>query len=333
MQPKDVSARTSPVVIAVDVGGTHVRIFRVGPDFTIEPVGDWPTASVLEPERFLQLLVDQIGTLREETGITIGGIGIGLAGQIEPDFQTVQFAPNMGWRDFPLGRVLQEQLGVPVVLDNDVRMAVRGEWRFGAGRGRNDVLCVFIGTGIGGGVVSRGRLYRGVHNVGGEVGHMTLVAGGRSCHCPHRGCFEAYAGGWAIAERARERVQSHPAEGRPLIERAGSVANITAAMVEMMALEGDSLCRQIMDETIEYVAAALVGFVNTFNPECVILGGGVIEGYPPFIDAVRRAIEQYALEAARRGVRIVPSVLGSRAIILGAADMVRCRLTSESKIG
>ena len=326
------SRRTPPDVLAVDVGGTHVRMFRVYSDFTFEPVGDWPTASVIDPDVFLQFLVSHVVTLGEETGIAFEGVGIGLAGQIEPDFQTIQFAPNMGWRDFPLGRKLQEQLGIPVALDNDVRMAARGEWRFGAGRGSGDVLCVFIGTGIGGGVISGGRLYRGYHNVGGEIGHMTLVAGGRACHCPHRGCFEAYAGGWAIAERARERVQSTPDIGQPLLERAGSEANITAALVEKMALEGDPLCREIMDETVEYVASALVGLVNAFNPERLILGGGVIEGYPPFMEAVQQAIHQYALKAARRDVRVVRSVLGSRAIILGAADFIRCRLTAENRI-
>ncbi len=153
-------------------------------------------------------------------------LGIGVAGQVEASTGIVKYGTNLGWRDVPLKSELEKALGIPVVVTNDVRAALWGEWRHGAGKGVDDLVVLFVGTGIGGGVVSGGQVVEGCTNTAGELGHTTIVVDGRKCHCPNHGCLEAYAGGWAIAERAQEAIRTDPQAGQILIERAGSIKSI-----------------------------------------------------------------------------------------------------------
>ena len=212
---------------------------------------------------------------------------------------------------------------MPVIVTNDVRAATWGEWRYGSGRGVDDLAVLFVGTGIGGGIISGGNLLGGCTNTGGELGHITIVYDGRKCHCPNRGCLEAYAGGWAIAERAQDAVNNEPKEGQHLTSLAGSIEKITAVTVSRAYRQGDPLARRLVKETGQYLAAGVVSIVNAFNPCRLVLGGGVIEGIPELVQMVEDFTRKRALEAAVEKLEIVKAMLGGDAGVIGAAALAQ----------
>jgi glucokinase len=313
------SAGKSNTAIGVDLGGTKVLTGIVDADGVVRAslrqssaVGDFDAA--------VEEIVGTVAACRAAAPDTAPvALGIGVAGQVERETGVVRFAPNLGWRDVPLGARLGERLGVPVYVTNDVRAATWGEWMHGAGAGVRDLVVLFVGTGIGGGVVVDGRMLEGATNAAGELGHQTLVSGGRTCRCGNPGCFEAYVGGWAIAERAADAIAADAAGGRALVERAGSASSVTAATVTAAAEQGDALAVRLVDDTVEYLASALVGIVNGFNPARLVLGGGVIDHNPSFVLRVRPIVRQRALSAATRRLEIVQARLAGQAGVVGAA--------------
>jgi glucokinase len=229
-------------------------------------------------------------------------------------------APNLGWTGVPLGAELAQRLGLPTTVVNDVRAAAWAEWRFGAGRGCDDVVVVFLGTGIGGSAISGGRMIEGSGNVAGEFGHITLVANGRPCHCRNVGCVEAYAGGWAIAELAQEAARRDPVGAADMIRLAGDPGAITPEAVAAAAHGGNAVATRLVEETGAYLGAALVGLVNAFNPQRVVLGGGIIDGFPELIPAAARVVRERSLPAAA-GVEVFAATLGNQAPVVGAAAL------------
>lgn len=320
-------ASTPPAsrVLGLDIGATKVSAAVVADDGRILSHGGRALHDNEGSDAVIDDLIQVVRRSLRDDGPPIA-VGVGVAGQVDPGTGVVLHAPNLRWRDVPLGSVLSSEFGCPVVVENDVRAATVGEWRHGAGRGARDLLCVFVGTGIGGGVISDGRLLQGAAHALGEVGHSLLVSGGRRCHCPARGCLEAYVGGWAIGERAREQVRSDPDRGAGLLRRAGSEEAIDARAVGESALAGDPLSRVIMAETGEYLASGLVGLVNAFNPALVLLGGGVIEGYPALVDVVSERVRTQCQPPAARAVTISRARLGHDATLIGAAELARARL-------
>jgi glucokinase len=246
--------------------------------------------------------------------------------------RTFIFAPNLGWADVPLRMALEDRLAIPAHVLNDVRAAAWAEWRFGAGTGCGDVVAVFVGTGVGGAVVSGGRMLEGAGNAAGELGHLTVVAGGRTCRCANQGCLEAYVGGWAIAERANLAAEDDPAAGARLHRLAGSPGQVTAAHVTRAAKHGDPLAIQLLSDTADHLAAGLVGIVNAFNPAVLVLGGGVLESIPELIDAVRPKVLARVLPSAAEGLRIVPARLGGQAGAVGAAAFARAEILGDRPI-
>jgi glucokinase len=253
----------------------------------------------------------------------IAGMGIGVAGQVEPGTGSVQFAPNLEWTDVPVAARIRAALGIPVVVTNDVRAATRGEWVAGAGVGADDIVVLFVGTGVGGGVVSAGRLLTGASNTFGELGHVPVVVGGRRCRCGGIGCVEAYAGGWAIGERARELVASDPDAGAGILELAGSTDRITAETVTAAYRAGDSAARALVEDVGAHLGAAATGFVNGLNPRRLILGGGVVHGLPELAEWVEQTVRARALPAATAELEVRLAALGSAAPAIGAAALAR----------
>ena len=309
------------LALGIDVGGTKVEVALVDGSGAVVASCRLPT----EPERGARDVVRRIAAaVREAFGSELGGArgaGAAIAGQIDAAGVVVG-APNLGWTREPLGAELTAALSLPVQVENDVRAAALAEWRYGAGRGCTDVVVVFVGTGIGGGIVAGGRLLDGVGGFAGEVGHTTLVADGRPCHCRNHGCLEAYAGGWAIGERAQEAAGTDPAAGAALVALAGGdVAAVTAETVAAARSRGDPLARRLVEETGAYLGAGLVGVVNALNPARVILGGGVIEGLPELVAAAEAVVRARALPAAAAGVSMVHAALGEQAPVIGAASL------------
>ena len=251
-------------------------------------------------------------------------MGVGVAGQIDKTNGVVRCSPNLpDWQEIPLRARLEEALNIPVTVNNDVRVITWGEWQHGAGKGVNDLVCLFVGTGVGGGIVSNGRLLEGCQNTAGELGHMTIVAGGRQCHCRNEGCLEAYAGGWAIAERAQDAVRANPAAGQTLVALAGEISNISAITVAQAYKNGDPLAHRLVKDTARYLASGIVSIVNAFNPCLVILGGSVILGLPDIVPIIEKRVRDQALQTPVENLRITTAALGNKAGVIGAAALAR----------
>lgn len=311
------------LTLGIDLGGTKLEVVltdRAGETLASHRL---PTDSHRGAEAVIADIVKGVNLCLDAAGKTARALGVGMAGQIEKETGLVSSSPNLGWQNVPLRVKLEEALAIPVMVTNDVRAATYGEWRYGAGQGLDDIACVFVGTGIGGGIVSGGRLLEGCTNSGGELGHLTIMVDGRQCTCRNRGCYEAYAGGWAIAERAQEEVLADPGAGRTLIELAGGADRISAATVTEAYNKGDALAGGIVKETARYLAAGLVSIINAFNPCLVALGGGVIEGLPEYLPLTEEIVRRDALEAALEGMSIVTPALGGQAGALGAAALAR----------
>jgi glucokinase len=317
------------ITIGVDLGGTKIKAALVGGDGRIlysmrrmtnaAKGSDWVISTVVEAVQ--ECLQRGKGT----------AVGLGVAGQIDPQSGDVVFAPNLGWRDLPLRDELHRRLGLPVRVINDVRAATVGEWTYGAAPQTEDMVCLFVGTGIGGGAVIRGHILEGCNNSAAELGHMTIVADGRRCRCPNLGCLEAYAGGWAIAERTQAAIRQDPGRGRRILEIAGSLKGVTAKSVSAAFSEGDALARQIVEETAKYLAAGIVAVIHALNPCVVILGGGVIGGIPALISLSESQIRRRALSSATDRLKILRSALDANAGCIGAAVLARDIVLDEAR--
>lgn len=314
-----------PIALGVDLGGTKVETALVDASGYILSTHRHPTHPEEGAEKIVDDIVICVNQCLNKGEWDSEALGIGIAGQVDPS-GVIRSSPNLGWQNFQLRSVLEKKLKLPVFVTNDVRAATWGEWLFGSGKGVNDLVVIFIGTGIGGGVVSGGRMLEGCSNTAGELGHTTLIVGGRDCHCPNQGCLEAYAGGWAIAERAQEAVNADPEAGESLISLAGSVENITAAVVNKAYYDGDILAHQLVKETGRYLTDGIVGIINAFNPCLLVLGGGVVEGFPGLIETVESGIQNRALKPAVENLKVVKAALGNKAGVVGAAAMAQVLL-------
>lgn len=321
--------RALPSVLGIDIGGTKIELALVDALDVVLRSHRIPTGA----ERgAVAVVADAARAAREEFGTLLDevpAVGISIAGQIGTG-GVLLGAPNLGWPKFELQMEVERVFGRPAVIVNDVRAATWAEWRCGAGRGADDFVVLFVGTGIGGGAVIDGRILDGASGVLGEFGHMTLVARGRPCHCRNRGCLEAYASGWAIAERAREVVEADPGAGATLVRLAGGVEHITAETVSEASHARDPLAMRLVADTGELLGAGLVSLVNGLNPQRLILGGGIIEGFPELVQLADAFVREHALLAAIEGLAIIPAELANNAPAIGAAVVARHALEQRA---
>lgn len=311
-----------PWSIGVDLGGTKLEVAHVDAQGRVRQRLRKPTNVKGGPSAIIEDVIASVWTLRETADSPPAGVGVGVAGQVEKETGKVTFAPNLDWRDVPLQADLQRSIGLPVIVTNDVRAATWGEWLHGAGRGCDDLLCMFVGTGVGGGVVSGGQMLAGCNNTAGEVGHITVDMNGPPCSCGNRGCLEALAGGWAITRLARETVSADPDGGRLLLEMAGGfIEEINVATVARAVRGGDPMARQLMDRAASALIAGASTLINAFNPCRLILGGGVIMGVPELIGRIDKGVRGQALAAACASLIVLPAGLRTDAGVIGAAAL------------
>ncbi|WP_455368924.1 ROK family protein [[Eubacterium] cellulosolvens] len=315
----------TPTTIGVDLGGTKIAAAILDLEGNILSSHKYSTNSGKGFDSVVEDLVGCINEPLQKEEYAPKALGIGVAGQIDVN-GIVRSAPNLNWHDVPLKTKLEEKLGLPVIVTNDVRAATLGEWEYGSGKGVNDLVVLFVGTGIGGGVINNGKLLTGCTNTAGELGHITIVVEGRKCHCPKRGCMEAYGGGWAIAERAQEAVCNNSSAGKTLLKIAGHAEEITAATVSKAYHDGDKLALNIVEETSRYIAAGVSSIVNAFNPCLIVLGGGVIEGIPELIQMIEAQTKKEALKPAIERLRFTKASLGGNAGVVGAAALAQRKL-------
>ena len=306
--------------LGIDLGGTKVEMVIVDIEGMIVCSDRFDTEARNGPNVVIDSLVKRIRLFLSDSGNPVTALGIGVAGQVIKSTGSIFFSPNLFWTQIPLRSLLNNALGIPVFVINDVRAGMLAEHKHGAGSGAKNMVCVFVGTGIGGGVISNGVIVEGESNSAAELGHTTIVVNGRSCRCPNAGCMEAYAGGWAISERAIELCNKNPESGKNLIEIAGSIDGITAATVSLAYHQKDVLACKIVEDTARHLGAGIVGIVNAFNPEILILGGGVINGIPDLLTAVNSYVRVRALPSAVENLKIVNAAFGTKSVAKGAAE-------------
>jgi glucokinase len=313
-------------VLGIDIGGTNLVVGSVAED------GSSMVAAASEPthseagatdvvDRLVGLAERAIATTRREApGAEILGVGVGAPGPLDTKRGIVLLTPNLGWVNMPLRQLIHDRLDLPAALDNDANCAVLGEWWVGAARGARHAIGITIGTGIGGGLIIDGQLYHGASDVAGEIGHTTIDTEGRRCKCGNYGCLEAYASGPNIALRAVEELEAG-AESRLRALVGGDLQKITAQTVYQAAADGDELALEVVNDTAKFLGVGIGNLLNVFNPEVVVVCGGVTLAGDHLFEPLRREVARRAFKPAVTACRIVPGELAGTAGVYGAAKV------------
>ena len=307
-------------VVGIDIGGTNIVAGTVAEDGS-ELLGlvSEPTFSEQGADAVLTRIVKLTrASMAAARGKEIAGVGIGSPGPLDTKTGVVLLTPNLGWTNFPLRDRITQALGLPATLDNDANCAIFGEWWRGAARGANHVVGLTIGTGIGGGIVLGGEVYRGASDIAGEIGHMTIDSTGRLCKCGNYGCLEAYASGPAIAARAVEGIRPGTDTSLPKYVN-GDLSKITAQLVYEAAHDGDEYAREVVKDTAKFLGAGVASIINIFNPEVVVVCGGVTLAGDRLFEPLRAEVRRRAFKPATDVCRIVPGELTGTAGVYGAA--------------
>jgi glucokinase len=315
-------ANRNGLIGAIDLGGTKILSLVVDERGAVCGEDLRPTEATAGPEAVLARMRDSLqAALRAAGQGTLLAAGLSVPGPVDAQRGVVAQAPNLpGWRNVPVGERLREQLGCPVVVENDANAATWGEFTAGSGAGCRHMIFLTISTGIGGGLILDGRLYRGANGAAGELGHVPLLPDGPFCGCHARGCLETLASGTAIARDAAKAVADGEA---PLLERLAAGGPITAAHVHEAAEQGERTAIDIVDRAARYLGSGLVAFVNIFNPDVIVIGGGTAKIGDRLLDPAIEEMRTRSVHPSRDHVRVVPAALGDRACALGAAALAR----------
>ena len=314
--------RPAPLTIGIDIGGTKVLggvVDELGTVLTSQRRLT-PGRSVPDVE---DTIVDLVRTLSADHDVA--AVGIGAAGFVDAARSSVLFSPHLAWRDEPLREALMGRITMPVVVDNDANAAALAECRFGAGVGHRYVLCITMGTGIGGALVIDNRVFRGANGMAGEFGHVQVVPDGHRCECGNRGCWEQYASGNALVRDAGELMRSGSPVAHGLMERVeGDVSRLTGPLVAEAARDGDPFAVEMFTDIGTWLGVGLAGMTAAFDPSAIVVGGGVSAAGDLLLGPARRA---FSRTLTGRGHRpeppIMEAALGAEAGFIGAADMAR----------
>lgn len=312
------SPPVDPLVLGLDVGGTQLRVALVrGSEILAERK---VPSTGLSPEALANRAAELAAEVEHEAQARAERAGVGIAAMLPIPSEVIENAPNLGWIQVPFRQLLSDALGGrPVVLANDVDAAAYGEGAYGAGQGARHLCCVFVGTGIGSGMVIEGKLLRGFRGVAAEFGHIKVVPeDGRACYCGQHGCFEAYAGGRALLERIHLDMEQGKAIS--IRERMGAGA-LSLSIVDEAAADGDAYADMLWREVSDLLGTHLANLCTVLNPEVLILGGGVWVRCPDLQSRVHKRIHSRLNHAASVGFRVVDAALGDSAGILGAARL------------
>jgi glucokinase len=302
--------------IGVDIGGTKIAAAVVTPEGKILNEVRYPTQAV-PPNRLIETIARAITEVKD--GFEVDGACVAVPGLILASENKVIFAPNLHEiEDICLDEEIGRRTGLRVTVENDANAAAWGEFRFGAGRGLEHMVFITLGTGVGGGVITHGALLRGAQGAAGELGHVTIDPTGPRCGCGNYGCLEALASGTAIQRRAREvaNERSTSALGRLAIER-----QVLGEDVTRLAQEEDDASISVLEETGRWLGIGLAGFVNTFNPEVIAVGGGASQAGELILESARKEVQLRASSPSRDLVEIKEATLGPESGVLGAAAL------------
>jgi glucokinase len=309
--------------VGIDIGGTKVLggivdesgavIRRAGRD---TPVEGGPSLTQAIADVALELMKDG----------DIESVGVSVAGFISADRKTILATPNIkDWNGVNLDYELTSRIGLPVVIENDANSAAWGEFKFGAGRGKDNILMLTVGTGIGGGIVVNSNLHRGSFGIAAEIGHLRIVQNGLLCGCGAHGCFEQYGSGTALLRHAREAMQLSPDRAGNILNRGdGSIEGVKGSAITEAARDGDELALSAFETTGDYLGAGIASLAVILDPEAVVIGGGVIDAGDILLNPIRTGVEKYMPFAGKHPhPHIIGAQLGNEAGLVGVADLAR----------
>jgi glucokinase len=319
-------------IIGVDMGGTKLLAGAVDSDLSVHHRAQ-RTVAGLDQATLIESAIDAVEEARAAAGGEVDAVGFGIPCLIDQRTGTAVIAINLPLADIPFADVMAERLGLPVFVDNDANVAALAEHRAGAAQGCDEAVVLTIGTGIGGGLILRGELYRGAHGGGAELGHVVIDMDGPRCqgNCPNRGCIEALASGTALAREAARMARERPDSRLGMAVREGREP--VGPLVTELAHDGDPVAIEVLALIGTRLGVAIANFVNIFNPEVVVLGGGVIGAGEFLLGPARAEVAARALPLSRDEVRIVPARFGVEAGMIGAAALALDGLSAGLRSG
>lgn len=315
---------SAPLTIGLDVGGTKVLGGIVDAQGTVLATVRKPSP-VADAQATIAVMAQVVDELRAGTQDAIGGIGVGVAGHVDRSARHVLWAPNLRWRDVALADDLERLTSLPVIADNDGNVAAWGEFVHGSGAGMSDVTAVTVGTGIGGGIISDGRLLRGGHGGAAEIGHITFVPEGLLCGCGRYGCWEQYGSGTALVRYAREQASADSAAAAQVLALGnGTVEGLEGVHVTQAALAGDDFARAVLAHQGRILGMGMADLASVLDPQAFIVSGGVSTAGDLLLDSAREALAAHITGGADRPLpQIRVASLGVDAGLIGAAALAR----------
>ena len=305
-------------VVGVDLGGTKISTALSDLEGKIINQTTIPTDAHEGEVPVLNRIINSIEKVVNDSAVSyedIKGIGIGSPGPLDAKQGIIITTPNLPFKNFNLVKPISEKFGVPVFLDNDANVAAIGEFMFGAGKGAENIVFFTVSTGVGGGAILNGKVYRGHTSNALEIGHMTVAPHGPRCNCGNVGCVEATSSGTAIAKRAHEALSTKVETSLRKYE------NVTSYEVIVEAAAGDPVAKDIIDDAMNYLGIAVANAVSIFDPEYVIIGGGVSKAGDVVFDTVRKVVNKRCFKSMAESVKIVPAGLGTDAGLIGAVAL------------
>ncbi|MGD1048644.1 MAG: ROK family protein [Candidatus Krumholzibacteriaceae bacterium] len=311
------------LVLGVDIGGTDIKLGLVTEEGEIRGSGKIPTEPASGPGTAAARVRRWLDENARGAGRVVAA-GVGCAGLVDGERGFLHMSPNMpGWDDVPLGSIFGAALACPVVVENDANAAAYGEWAKGVGRGMRNFVCLTLGTGVGGGIIVNGELYRGSSGFAGEIGHTVIAVDGPPCTCGNRGCLEAFIGAKAIVARALDLHRAAPGT------RQGWDSTLTVEAVSRAASAGDAVAVAALAGTGRYLGVALANIVHVLSPEAIAIGGGVAGAGDFILAPARAALRDCGMDRAMASVRIVPAELGNRASFIGVSLLAFSRVNAR----
>ncbi|WP_409289269.1 ROK family glucokinase [Peribacillus sp. SCS-37] len=309
-------------LVGVDLGGTTTKLAFISNYGEILHKWEIPTDISDTGKNITTNIAKAIDAKLDALGQTknkILGIGMGAPGPVNPVTGIIYEAINLGWKDYPLQQLLEVETSLPAVIENDANLAALGEMWKGAGNGARDLVCVTLGTGVGGGVIANGQIVTGISGAAGEIGHISvLTEGGAPCNCGKRGCLETLASATAIVRLAKEAMEASP-EASTLRE----ITDLTSKDVFEQAKAGDAIAASVRDRLAFYLGLSIANVSNILNPEKVVIGGGVSKAGDDLLIPVRNYFEQYAFTRVRESTGLAIATLGNDAGVIGAAWLAK----------
>ena len=314
-------------LVGVDLGGTTIKMAFISQYGEILHKWEIPTNTneagkhiTTDIAKAIDKKLDELN----ESKTRLEAIGMGAPGPVNMANGLIYEAVNLGWKDYPLKDLLEVETGLPVVVDNDANLAAIGEMWKGAGDGSKDLICVTLGTGVGGGIISNGEVVHGINGAGGEIGHIAVIAeGGAPCNCGKTGCLETIASATGIVRIAKEKIVENPSSR---LANEASTHGLSAKLIFDLVKENDPTAQSVIDYIASHLGLALANLANALNPEKIVIGGGVSRAGDTLLNPVMKHFEKHLFARTKVGVQVALATLGNDAGVIGAAYLAKTKV-------